>query len=75
MARYRATTRPHRRPGDGLGNLPEAQRPVRRDARKLASWLAAGKSKAAESRKARLDRALDEALEESFPASDPPAVS
>jgi len=62
-------------PGDGLAKSPEAQRSVQRYVRNLASWLGAAKGKAAESRKARLDRALDEALEESFPASDPPAVS
>lgn len=62
-------------PGDGLAKSPEAQRSVRRYVRNLASWLAAAKGKTAESGKDRLDRALDEALEESFPASDPPAVS
>jgi hypothetical protein len=58
-------------PGDGLARSPEAQRSVRRYARNLALWLA-GRSPSEGSE--RLDRALDEALEESFPASDPPAV-
>ena len=61
--------------GDGIARSAEAQRSVRCYVRNLASWLALGKSDAAESRRARLDRALDEALDESFPASDPPAVS
>jgi hypothetical protein len=42
-------------------------------------WLARGrvigKRRDRDGEKLRLDRELDEALEESFPASDPPAVS
>lgn len=57
--------------GDGMMRSPEAQRACRRYARNLALWLAGRET---ETRKEHLDRALDEALEESFPASDPPAV-
>ncbi|AQR75350.1 hypothetical protein [Sphingomonas sp. LM7] len=60
-------------PGDGLARSPEAQRSVRRYIRNLALWLA-GRSPA-EDRNAYIDRALDEALDESFPASDPLAIA
>jgi hypothetical protein len=60
--------------GDGMLKSPEAQRSVKRYMRNLAVWLAGGKAARAESEKEYLDRALDEALAESFPASDPPAI-
>ena len=59
-------------PGDALSQLREAQRSDRRYVRNLALWLA-GRSPIDD--RERLDRQLDEALEESFPASDSPAVS
>jgi hypothetical protein len=59
-------------PGNRLAESPEAQRSVRRYVRNLALWLA-GRSPM-ETEHEELDRALDEALEESFPASEPPAV-
>jgi hypothetical protein len=61
------------KPGDGLAHSPEAQRSVRRYVRNLAFWLA-GRDPT-EDLEDRLDRKLDEALAESFPASDPPAIS
>jgi hypothetical protein len=60
------------RPGEGLAHSPEARRSTRRYVRNLALWLA-GRSPTDDCR-ARLDRELDEALDESFPASDPPAL-
>jgi outer membrane biogenesis lipoprotein LolB len=39
--------------------------------RNLALWLA---GRPTDDRPMRLERELDEALEESFPASDPPAI-
>lgn len=58
-------------PGHGLAASAEAQRQVRQYAVNLALWTA-GLPLAGE-RQAR-EAALDEALEESFPASDSPAV-
>ena len=58
-------------PGDGLARSPEAQRAIRRYVRNLASWLA---GRLPQDPTERLDRELDAALEESFPASDPPAI-
>lgn len=58
-------------PGNGLAGSPEAQRAVRRYVRNIALWLA---GRLIDDDAARLDRELDEALEESFPASDPPAI-
>jgi hypothetical protein len=60
-------------PGDGLARSPEAQRSVRRYVRNLALWLANRLHTAPDA--AQRDHDLDEALEESFPASDPPAVA
>jgi hypothetical protein len=59
-------------PGNGLAQSPEAQRAIRHYVRNLALWMAGRPF--VEDRATHLDRALDEALEESFPASDPPAV-
>jgi hypothetical protein len=59
-------------PGTALAQSPEAQRSIRRYVRNVALWLAGREP--FEDRKDHLDRQLDEALEESFPASDPPAV-
>jgi hypothetical protein len=60
------------RPGNGLARSPEAQRSIRRYVRNLALWLAG--LPVNQDRAAALDRKLDEALDESFPASDPPAI-
>lgn len=57
-------------PGGAILTSPEAQRSVRRYVANLAHWLASRPSDAE-----RLERDLDEGLEESFPASDPPAVT
>ncbi len=62
-------------PGDGLARSPEAQRSVRRYVRNLALWLANRLPAAPDAARRDLDRDLDEAREESFPASDPPAVA
>jgi hypothetical protein len=59
-------------PGDGLAHSPEAQHAIRQYVRNIALWLA---GRPVEDRAEHLDHALDEALEESFPASDPPAIS
>jgi hypothetical protein len=60
-------------PGDGLARSPEAQRSVRRYVRNLSLWLANRLPAALDA--VQRDHDLDEALEESFPASDPPAVA
>jgi hypothetical protein len=60
-------------PGDKLAQSPAAQRSIRRYVRNLAIWLAST-PREANQEKSRLDRALDEALEQSFPASDTPAI-
>jgi hypothetical protein len=57
-------------PGDGLARNPEARRSTRQYVTNLARWLGTS-----ETGKAHLDHLLDEALNESFPASDPIAVS
>ncbi len=57
-------------PGDALSRSPEAQRSIRRYVRNLALWLS---GQLTEDRQLRLERELDEALEESFPAH-PPAI-
>jgi hypothetical protein len=57
-------------PGDGLARNAEARRQVRQYVTNVARWLAQG-----ESEKEHLDHMLDEALAETFPASDPTAVS
>lgn len=59
-------------PGDALAHSSEAQHAIRQYVRNLALWLA---GRPVEDRAEHLDHALDEALEESFPASDPPAIS
>lgn len=60
------------KPGDGLAHSPEAQQSVRHYVKNLALWLA-GRLPAVTTADS-WDRELDEALDESFPASDPPAV-
>lgn len=59
-------------PGDSLALSPEAQQSVRHYMKNLALWLA-GRHRSDSTAEAK-DRDLDEALDESFPASDPPAV-
>ena len=56
-------------PGDGLARIPEARRSTRQYVANLARWLGTS-----ETGKAHLDHLLDEALDESFPASDPIAI-
>lgn len=60
------------RPGTGIAQSTEAQHSIRQYAHNLALWLAGRLP--IETEAERLDRELDEALEESFPASDPPAI-
>ena len=59
-------------PGDGIAHSSDAQRSIRRYVSNLAFWLA-GRAPT-EDRAEHLDHALDEVLEETFPASDPPAI-
>ncbi len=59
-------------PGNGLAHSPEAQLSVRRYVKNLALWLA-GRLPVDATAEVQ-DRALDEALGESFPASDSSAV-
>ena len=56
-------------PGDGLARNAEARRSAKQYLTNLALWLATGVS-----RKQHLDELLDEALDKSFPASDPVAI-
>jgi hypothetical protein len=56
-------------PGHGLAAEPEARRETELYAANVALWLSGSGDDD------RLDRELDEALDESFPASDPPAIS
>ncbi len=60
------------KPGNGLKNNPDAMRSTETYVRNVALWLA-GRSDD-EAIRRHLDDELDEAIEESFPASDPPAV-
>ena len=60
--------------GDGVLKSRQAQHSIRQYAVNVANWLAGQPVTAHETKKQHQDRALDEALEESFPASDPPAV-
>lgn len=57
-------------PGGALKSTPEAKRQTELYVSNLARWL----GWRAQNRKRHLDEELNEALEESFPASDPPAV-
>ena len=56
--------------GDGLARNAEARRSTRQYVANLARWLATS-----ETEKAHRDHLLDEALDSTFPASDPTAVS
>lgn len=56
-------------PGRGLRDNPEAMRSSRRYVTNLATWLAEGAPPARDQ-----DRRLDEALEMTFPASDPTSI-
>lgn len=58
-------------PGSGLEASPEAQASIRQYVKNLALWLV---GRPVDAERAHLEAELDEALEESFPASDPPAV-
>ena len=60
-------------PGYGMSASPDALHAIHTYVANLALWL--GGRPVEELADARRNRALDEALEESFPASDPPAVS
>lgn len=59
-------------PGHGLARVPEARRSTERYIHNLALWLA---GRPVDLEKWRLDQRLDEALKETFPASDPIAVT
>jgi hypothetical protein len=61
-------------PGRALLGFPEARRSTERYVRNLALWLA-GRPVQIETEADQLDGMLDEALRETFPASDPLAVS
>lgn len=60
-------------PGSGLAHSSEAQRSIRHYVKNLALWLAGRLPRDTYSECK--DHELDEALEESFPASDPPALN
>jgi len=60
-------------PGNRLAVAPDARRAIERYMLNLALWLG-GRPTANETRAEHLDHALDVALDDSFPASDPPAV-
>jgi hypothetical protein len=57
-------------PGGSILTSPEARDSVRRYVGNIAAWLASRPSD-----EARLEQELDEGLDESFPASDPPAAA
>lgn len=59
-------------PGEGIARLPEARRSTERYVHNLALWLA---GRPVDLQKWLLDKRLDEALKETFPASDPIAVT
>lgn len=59
-------------PGDSIVRLPEARRSTELYVHNLALWLA---GRPIDPCKQHLDEELDEALEETFPASDPIAVT
>jgi hypothetical protein len=61
-------------PGGSLARSPQARRSIARYVANIALWLGGRKPGELDTEKLRLDRALDEALEESFPASDPPSI-
>jgi hypothetical protein len=58
------------KPGTRLAHSPEARQSIRRYVLNLLLWLAGRSPTEGDD----LDRELDEALDESFPASDPPAI-
>jgi len=62
-------------PGTGLAKSDKARRSVARYVGNVALWLAGSDLNDLESTKIQLDQALDEALEETFPASDPPSIT
>ena len=59
-------------PGRGIAASPEAQRQIRQYAINVAHWTAGLRPPA---ERALQEAKLDEALKETFPASDPPAVA
>jgi hypothetical protein len=59
-------------PGDGLARFPEARRSTERYVHNLLLWLA---GRPVDLQKWRMDQALDEALRETFPASDPISIT
>lgn len=61
-------------PGHGLAASPEALRQVRRYAVNVALWTAGLQLPAEREARDAQEAALDEALDESFPASDPPSL-
>src|SRR5258706_9434661 len=62
-------------PGGSLARSAEAQRSTARYVANLALWLGGRDLDELDAQKLKLDLALDEALEESFPASDPPSIT
>ena len=58
-------------PGDALEKSPEARRSIRQYSANVAQWLVHRPTAA---QRAHQDARLDEALEETFPASDTPAI-
>ena len=62
-------------PGGALAKSVKARRSLARYVGNLALWLAGRNPEDLNTTKVHLDRALDEALEESFSASNPPSVT
>lgn len=62
-------------PGTALAKSGKARRSVARYVGNVALWLAGRDVNELESTRIKLDRALDEALDETFPASDPPSIT